>query len=70
MEAMVALGQSLTISVIIEGLETQQQLETVKHLGCHVGQGYFFARPQPAAQAGTYRRTDPYGIRLESVLAT
>ncbi|MFB9993858.1 putative bifunctional diguanylate cyclase/phosphodiesterase [Deinococcus oregonensis] len=50
-EAMVTLAQSLNIFVIVEGIETQQQCDVVQHLGCHVGQGYFFARPQPASLA-------------------
>ncbi|THF69733.1 EAL domain-containing protein [Deinococcus sp. Arct2-2] len=56
-QAMVTLAQSLNILVIIEGIETQHHMDTVGHLGCQLGQGYFFAPPQVAAQAQTYRWT-------------
>ncbi|NJK38903.1 MAG: EAL domain-containing protein [Oscillatoriales cyanobacterium RM2_1_1] len=44
-EAVVALGHSLTMDVIAEGVETQQQLEILQRWGCQYAQGYWFARP-------------------------
>jgi len=41
----VALARELGISVTAEGIETAQQLDHVKELGCNTGQGYFFSRP-------------------------
>ena len=46
--AIVALGRTLGLSIIAEGIEEQGQLERLKALGCEFGQGYLFARPQPA----------------------
>ncbi len=46
--AIVALGTSLGQRVIAEGIETPQQLEFLKSLGCPEGQGYFFSRPVAA----------------------
>lgn len=40
-----ALGRSLGMSVVIEGIETDEQRVMLLALGCTVGQGYFFARP-------------------------
>ncbi|MGD0887151.1 MAG: EAL domain-containing protein [Thermodesulfovibrionales bacterium] len=34
--------------VIAEGIETKEELITLKQLGVHVGQGYLFAKPGPA----------------------
>ncbi len=42
--SVVALARELGISVTAEGIETARQLEQVKALGCHVGQGYWFSR--------------------------
>ena len=42
----VALGQSLNLKVIAEGIETQSQLNILRNLGCDYGQGYFFGKPQ------------------------
>jgi EAL domain-containing protein (putative c-di-GMP-specific phosphodiesterase class I) len=44
--AIVALGRTLGLSIIAEGIEEQGQLERLKALGCEFGQGYLFARPQ------------------------
>lgn len=43
--AIVTLAQTLGISVIAEGIETQPQWEQLKTLNCEQGQGYFFAKP-------------------------
>lgn len=41
----IALGHSLDLQVIAEGVETAAQLERLQHLGCHHFQGYFFGKP-------------------------
>ena len=43
--AIVALGESLDIATVAEGIETEQQAERMRALGTTYGQGYFFARP-------------------------
>jgi diguanylate cyclase (GGDEF)-like protein len=45
----VALGQSLGLAVIAEGVETEGQRDFLERSGCHAYQGYFFNRPQPLA---------------------
>ena len=47
-EAVVRLGQSLNISVIAEGVETVEQQNFLKSLGCHAAQGFLYGRPMPA----------------------
>jgi diguanylate cyclase (GGDEF)-like protein len=46
--AIVALGRTLGLSIIAEGIETPGQLERLRGLGCELGQGYLFARPADA----------------------
>ncbi len=41
------LGSNLHMSVVAEGVETQEQLEFVRRSGCTLVQGYYFARPMP-----------------------
>ena len=43
--AIVLLGTSLGKSVIAEGIETALQLDLLRDLGCHVGQGFYMSRP-------------------------
>jgi len=46
--AVVGLGQSLGLSTIAEGVETEEQAETLLRLGCDMGQGWHYGRPEPA----------------------
>ncbi len=46
----VNLARALNLSTVAEGIETREQLETLKALGCERGQGYLFSRPVPAAE--------------------
>ncbi len=41
----VALGKTLGMSVVIEGIENEEQREALLAMGCSRGQGYLFARP-------------------------
>ncbi|MBE9137878.1 EAL domain-containing protein [Nodosilinea sp. LEGE 07088] len=44
-QAIIGLAQNLGMTVIAEGIETQEQLAYLKNLNCDQGQGYLFARP-------------------------
>jgi diguanylate cyclase (GGDEF)-like protein/PAS domain S-box-containing protein len=46
--AVVSLAKALELNVVCEGIETLEQLEWLRALGCPRGQGYFFARPAAA----------------------
>jgi EAL domain-containing protein (putative c-di-GMP-specific phosphodiesterase class I) len=45
--AVVNLGHALGLTVTAEGVENTTQLRELRDLGCDLGQGYYFARPQP-----------------------
>jgi EAL domain-containing protein (putative c-di-GMP-specific phosphodiesterase class I) len=49
--AIVGLAHNLGLDVIAEGVETVEQLEQLKALGCEFGQGYLFSRPVEHAEA-------------------
>jgi diguanylate cyclase (GGDEF)-like protein/PAS domain S-box-containing protein len=54
------LAQTLGLETIAEGIETAEQLATLRELGCQLGQGYFFARPLgPAAVDALLERHYP-----------
>ncbi len=44
----VAMAQALNLSTVAEGVETAEQLELLKTMGCNQIQGYFFSRPLAA----------------------
>ena len=45
--SIIALGRSLGLAVVAEGVETQAQYDRLKQLGCAVSQGYLLHRPAP-----------------------
>ena len=48
-KAVIDMANALNMAVVAEGIETQQQLDVLKGLGCEYGQGYLFGRPLNAA---------------------
>jgi len=49
-QMVINLGRALGLTVIAEGIETEEQRAHLLALGCHEGQGYLFARPMQAEQ--------------------
>lgn len=47
-QAIVTLAYTLGLEITSEGIETEAQWQELQALGCHLGQGYFFAAPQTA----------------------
>lgn len=52
----VGLARSLKLRVLAEGVETQEQLQALRQLGCEQGQGYLFSRPLSAVQLAHWLR--------------
>jgi EAL domain-containing protein (putative c-di-GMP-specific phosphodiesterase class I) len=46
--AIIALGASLSLDVVAEGIELPEQANSLEALGCEIGQGFLFARPMPS----------------------
>jgi len=49
-ESMGILGQKLSIDIIAEGIETEQQRQTLRDSGYHLGQGFLFSQAVEAPQ--------------------
>ena len=47
LEAISSMARLLGLSVIVEGVETEKQMDILLNLGCIYGQGYYFYRPMP-----------------------
>ncbi len=48
-DAVVRMAASLDLAVVAEGIEEPEQKQVLQEIGCGLGQGYFYARPLPAA---------------------
>jgi EAL domain-containing protein (putative c-di-GMP-specific phosphodiesterase class I) len=48
--SVIALGRSLNLMVIAEGVETEEQRSFLESLGCFAYQGFLFSRALPAAK--------------------
>ena len=46
----IALGKALSMNVLAEGIETEEQEKHLIALGCDSGQGFLYARPMPAQE--------------------
>ena len=53
-ELIIDIAEYLKVPVIAEGVETEEQLTTLKALGCDIVQGYYFSRPVPAEEFETF----------------
>jgi EAL domain-containing protein (putative c-di-GMP-specific phosphodiesterase class I) len=55
-QTIVQLGRSLDLETVAEGIETIEQLDELRRIGCEFGQGYLFSAPVPAREITTRLR--------------
>ena len=58
---MIEIARLLDVPVIAEGVETKEQMELLKSLGCDIIQGYYFSRPLCAEDFAALIRTETGG---------
>ncbi|MBE6028290.1 MAG: EAL domain-containing protein [Clostridiales bacterium] len=46
----IEIAEMLGVPVIAEGVETEEQLNALKEMGCDIAQGYYFSKPVPAEE--------------------
>lgn len=54
LESALKLAQILGLKTVVEGVETEEEMQKVKELGCDLIQGYYYSRPLPAAEFEEY----------------
>ena len=64
-KAIIDLGHSLGLKIIAEGIETENQLQILRQLGCNLGQGFYIQKACSAAEIITaYTAAEPLGKAL------
>ncbi len=61
--AILALTNNLGLQATAEGIETAADRQTLMRLGCHAGQGFLYAGPQPAASIPGMLSNEPWLMR-------
>ena len=54
LEAVIGIADSLYVPTIAEGVETAEQLQALRAMGCDIAQGYFFSKPVPPEEFEKY----------------
>ncbi|MEG1335247.1 MAG: EAL domain-containing protein [Clostridiales bacterium] len=64
----VELIKSLQLASVMEGVETQEQVEFLKKLSCDLGQGYFYAKPMPIQNYLKFVKENPRVANFETAM--
>ena len=54
----ILLAECLKLQTVAEGIETKEQLDAMKVLGCDYVQGYYYSRPLPREEFETYLKSN------------
>jgi diguanylate cyclase (GGDEF)-like protein len=57
-KAILAMAEGMELEIVAEGIETVEQRDLLRQLGCRFGQGYLFSRPVPADRIRSVDRRD------------
>jgi len=62
--AIIGMGKALNLRLIAEGVETAEQLRVLQSIGCHEIQGYYVARPMPAAEFAAFALEQRFQVEV------
>ena len=70
--SMVRMAKCLGLKTLAEGVETQEQMDFLKEIGCEKAQGYYYGKPQPLADTMKHMETmgDSVEIQPDGVVYT
>jgi EAL domain-containing protein (putative c-di-GMP-specific phosphodiesterase class I) len=66
-KTIIALGYSLGLEVVAEGVETEEQFTILRDLGCDLAQGYLFSAPVPPSALDAIERRPSRQVRSRSL---
>ncbi|MDJ0960737.1 MAG: bifunctional diguanylate cyclase/phosphodiesterase [Acidimicrobiia bacterium] len=66
-KTIIALGYSLGLEVVAEGVETEEQFDILRDLGCDLAQGYLFSAPVPPSALEALDRRPARSTRSRSL---
>jgi EAL domain-containing protein (putative c-di-GMP-specific phosphodiesterase class I) len=58
----IELGKTLDYKAIAEGVETKEQLDILKKLGCHYIQGYYFSKPMSSNDTTKFLKYEKFNL--------
>ncbi len=59
--AVVSLAHALSMKVVAEGVETTEEFERLRALGCDFAQGYYFSEPLPGKELDALLASNLHG---------
>jgi EAL domain-containing protein (putative c-di-GMP-specific phosphodiesterase class I) len=65
-ETIIAMGRTLSLTVVAQGVETREQAEFLRQNACDEFQGFYFNKPMPADQMTQLLRAQPYTADTDS----
>ena len=57
-KSILQIAHNLSMTSVAEGIETEEQYELLRELGCNVAQGYYFYKPMPLEELDKLNITD------------
>jgi EAL domain-containing protein (putative c-di-GMP-specific phosphodiesterase class I) len=67
--SVIALAHEREIRVVAQGVETAEQAETLRALGCDEGQGFLFGAPTPAEEISARMERERFRARIAPAAA-
>jgi EAL domain-containing protein (putative c-di-GMP-specific phosphodiesterase class I) len=68
-QAIIGLGKNLSLAVIAEGVETQQQMRVLLDHHCYLQQGFYYSRPVPFESLVKLMRDKRYPNNFNKLIA-
>ena len=65
-QAIIDLAHNFDLTVVAEGVEDEETLDTLTLMGCERAQGFFVGHPMSAADLSDWLRDSPWELDLES----